>query len=64
MKTIKVEFIKDHVMFLKGKRVFISSKQLRDDKGRYKPRKKYALPSGLHDDFVAKGLIKNARKKK
>jgi hypothetical protein len=64
MKTIKVEFVKDHVMFLSGKRTFISSKQLRDKNGEYRPRKKYSIPSDLHDEFVEKGLIKSARKKK
>ena len=63
-KTIKVEFVKDHIMFIDGKRRYISSKQLRDKEGKYKPRRKYAIPYALHDELLNKDIIKNAKKTK
>jgi len=63
-KTIKVEFLQDRVMFLNGLRTFCCSNQVRDEDGKYRPRKKYSLPSELHDEFVEKGIIKSARKSK
>lgn len=64
MSTIKVEFLKDRVMFLGGKRIFCTSNQVKDAAGKLKPKRKYSIPSELHDEFVEKGIIKNARKKK
>ena len=72
-RTIKVEFLQDHPMFINGKKVFCSSRRMkiinrdgqisRDSKGeiRYQARKRYSIPSDLHDEFVEKGLIENAR---
>ena len=73
-RTIKVEFLEDRGMFLpKLGRTFCSSKRMkiinmdgqvsRDAQGeiRYKARKKYSILSSLHDEFVEKGIIENAR---
>ncbi len=73
-RTISVEFIKNHVTFLPNLgRTFCNSAQMkiinkdgqisRDSKGeiRYRARKRYSILSSLHDEFVEKGLIKNAR---
>lgn len=75
-KTILVEFLKDRVMFLSGKRVFCTSNRMKiinksggvskDKNGeiRYRSKRKYRIPSELHDEFVEKGIITSARKVK
>lgn len=75
-KTISVEFLENRVMFLNGKRTFCNSGQIKiikkdgkvskdkDGNSRFKAKRKYDIPSELHDEFVAKGIIKSARKSK
>jgi len=63
-KTIKVEFLQDRVMFVNGKRIFCTSNQVKKLDGKMNPKKKYSIPSELHDEFVEKGIIKSARKGK
>jgi len=57
-ETTSVEFIKDHVFFIYGKRTFASSGQMRNDDGEFKPRKRYNLPLEYYKEFLTKKLIK------
>jgi hypothetical protein len=73
-RTIQVEFLENRVMFLPNiGRTFCNSARMkiinkdgqvsRDAQGeiRYRARKKYSILSSLHDEFVEKGIIENAR---
>jgi hypothetical protein len=57
-KTISVEFLKDHVFFIHGKRTFATSKQMRADDGEFMPRRRYKLPLDYYKEFLKKKLIK------
>lgn len=57
-KTISVEFLEDRVFFIHGKRVFATSKQMRNDDGEFLPRRRYNLPLDYYKEFLKKKLIK------
>ena len=57
-KTVSVEFLKDHVFFIHGKRTFATSNQMRADDGEFMPRRRYGLPLEYYKEFLKKKLIK------
>lgn len=64
-KKRKVEFLKDHVMFIDGKRTFCSSgfnyPNGKKEKG---VKKKYSIDDSVAVELMDKGIIKDTRRKK
>lgn len=64
-KKRKVEFIKDHVMFIDGKRTFCSSgynfPNGKKDKG---VKKKYLIDDDIAIQLMDKKIVKDTRRKK
>ena len=56
--SVSVEFVKDHVFFCYGKRLFATSNQMRAEDGEFMPRRRYNLPLEYYAEFLEKGLIK------
>lgn len=56
--SVSVEFLKDHVLFLYGKRTFCTSSQMRNDDGEFQERRRYNIPLEYYKEFITKKLIK------
>ena len=63
MRTKKTEFLKDHVMFLNGKRTFCSSGHIWRN-GKKAEKYSYDVPLKYYDGLIKVGLIADTRKKK